>query len=102
MRGAGMKLRESIAITEQKLAMLNSRGWQCEVCGKAVTLESCQLGHIIPKYKYLVKRYGKAVIHHPLNMKIVCGNTCNDAVMRKPATNPIYTDELIALIRSKL
>ena len=36
-----------------------------------------QLAHRIKKSKANIKKYGKEIIHHPLNMKAVCGLECN-------------------------
>lgn len=97
-----MKERESIKIYEQKLSMLNSRGYQCQVCGKPICLNECQLAHIIPATKNNLHEFGKAIIHHPLNLKLVCSLKCNSAVLKSPATHPMEARDLVELIRSKL
>jgi len=97
-----MTRRESIACYEQKIAMLNSRGYFCEVCGKPITPTTCQLAHIIPQTKNNLRAYGKRVLHHPLNLKLTCCLKCNSAVLKQPATHPIECRDLIELIRSKL
>lgn len=52
---------------------------RCRHCGKPVAWPG-QLAHLIPQSKAMLRRYGKEVIHHPLNLALVCGLACNDAV----------------------
>lgn len=94
--------RESLAIYEQKLAMLNDRGYVCQVCGKEINVHTAQMAHIMASSKSNIKKYGKEVIHHHLNLKLVCGLKCNSAVLKSPATHPIECRDLVELIRSKL
>jgi uncharacterized protein with PIN domain len=51
-----MTTREQVR--ETKLRLLNQRGSRCEVCGKQLALDTCQLAHRIPKTKYNLKTYG--------------------------------------------
>jgi hypothetical protein len=97
-----MTLKERMDMIEQKTKMLNERGWKCEVCGKPLTLDGCQLAHKMPKSKRNLKIYGKGVIHHPLNMACVCSLKCNDAVLMNIATNPIESRNLIGRIKEAL
>jgi hypothetical protein len=50
----------------------------CAVCHGG---PSTQLAHRIGQGKHNLKRYGRAVIHHHLNMVPVCGLKCNSAVV---------------------
>ena len=97
-----MTLRESIAMYEKKISMLNSRGYRCEVCGREISPATCQLAHVIPQTKNNLRTYGKAVLHHPLNLRCVCSLKCNSAVLMQPATHPKECKELVDLIRSEL
>ncbi len=96
-----MTQRERTDMIEQKVAMLKACGWKCEVCGKPLTLDTCQLSHKIPKYARYIKQYGKKVIHHRLNMKCTCAG-CNSSVLMKPDTQPIEAQKLIDEIRGML
>ena len=60
-----------------------------------------QLAHKIPATKGYLKRYGKEVIHHPLNLATVCSLKCNDAVLLDPKTHPIEAEELIRRIKNE-
>lgn len=51
----------------------------CEVCGKPLR-DSFELAHRIPQRKHWIEKYGAAIIHHPLNMRVTCPGACNDAV----------------------
>ena len=95
-----MTTREQV--TETKLRLLNRRGSRCEVCGKPVTLESCQLAHRIPKTKRNLKTYGAKVIHHDLNLAVVCSLRCNSAALCNIATNPVEAGWIIKKIREAI
>ena len=95
-----MTTREQVMQT--KLRLLNQRGSRCEVCGKQLTLESCQLAHRIPKTKYNLKTYGAKVIHHDLNLAVVCSLRCNSAVLCNIATNPVEAGRIISEIREAI
>ena len=73
----------------------------CESCGKPLT-EGFQLAHVIPQTKHNLKEYGKEVIHHDLNLKVVCSLKCNAAVLRNLATHPVEGQELIGRIQEDL
>lgn len=75
-----MTERESFKCSELKRQMLIESDYKCQVCGRPLDL-SCQLAHIIPNTKYNLKKYGKDLIHHKLNFKIVCSLKCNAAVL---------------------
>jgi hypothetical protein len=97
-----MTAREQQEMMEQKIRMLEDCQWECEVCGKAITLHTCQLAHRIPKTKHNLKTYGKRVIHHPFNLACVCGLKCNSAVLLNPATHPLSAKELLDDIQEDL
>ena len=53
-------------------------GYRCQSCGCSVfTNGTEQLAHRVPKRKHLVRRYGEAAIHHPLNLAAACSLRCN-------------------------
>ena len=95
-----MTTREQVIQT--KLRLLNQRGSRCEVCGKQLTLDTCQLAHRIPKTKYNLKTYGAKVIHHDLNLAVVCSLQCNSAVLCNIATNPVEAGWIIKKIREAI
>ena len=93
-----MTEREKFEANEKKEKIYNARGGVCEFCRKSVTLAESQMAHRISKG--LVKKYGKEIIHHPLNLALTCGDKlgrCNDAV--NITNNPGATEKLLAEIK---
>ena len=84
------------------MRLMIDRGCKCEVCGKPLHLGNLQLAHICPATKDYLKKYGKDVIHHPLNLATVCSLKCNDAVLLDPKTHPIEAQELVRKIKDAL
>lgn len=70
--------------------------WRCKLCGKPAT----QIAHKIAQTKTWIKKYGEAVIHHPLNMESVCSLACNDAC--NIGNNPVEREKLVAKIREAI
>jgi hypothetical protein len=97
-----MTKREELAIYETRVRLLNRSGCRCEVCGKPVFLETSQIAHRIPKTKRNLKIYGKGVIHHEINLAVVCSLRCNSAVLRNIATNPVECGRIISRIKEAL
>lgn len=92
---------EQFYANERKTELCIKARWTCQVCGKHLTPSTAQLAHRIPKHKKYLKRYGKAIIHHPLNMVVTCA-ACNSSVLLDPATHPIESQELIERIKEAL
>jgi 5-methylcytosine-specific restriction endonuclease McrA len=97
---SNMTERERFEYQENRIRLMIERGCVCEVCGKPLHLGNLQLAHRIPKAKRYLKKYGKEVIHHPLNLATVCSLKCNDAVLLDPKTHPIEAAELIRRIKN--
>ena len=97
-----MKERDKIDAIEKKQQIIAERGFRCEVCGKPVSYQTAQLAHIVPSTKSYLQRYGGDIIHHPLNLAVVCSLKCNSAVLLDPKTHPIESAELIAKIKEEL
>jgi len=97
-----MTERERFVYQENRIRLMVERGCKCEVCGKPLHLGNLQLAHICPATKGYLKKYGKEVIHHPLNLATVCSLKCNDAVLLDPKTHPIEAKELIEKIKEEL
>ena len=61
------------------------QGGKCAACGKYFKAnEKIELAHLLPQRKHIMKRYGKEIIHHPMNMKLTHSGDCNDAVQMSP------------------
>ena len=93
-----MTSRESLEVTEMKIRLHAERGGYCQTCMKPVSVEQTQLAHRVPKTKGNLKKYGKQIIHHELNLAITCSLECNAAVL----IHGLPEDDLIARIRFEL
>lgn len=72
---------------------------KCWVCRKPVPWPG-QLAHRIPQSRAMLRRYGVAVIHHPINLRLVCGLACNDAV--SISNHPVQERELVRRIEYEI
>ena len=82
-------------IREQKLV---EQSGKCAACGKYFKFgEKIELAHIIPQRKWTIKMYGKAVIHHPMNMKATHSGDCNSAVQMSPNKSELMMKHVQAI-----
>ena len=95
-------MNKSLKIYETQILLYERARGLCENCGKPVMFANMQIGHKIPQYKRYIEMYGEDIIHHPLNLAMVCSNRCNDAVLLDPKTHPIEAQELIEKIKEEL
>lgn len=89
-----MTERESFRISEQKAVLLERDHWTCRVCGQAAN----QLAHRIPQSKMNIKKYGKHVIHHSLNLVSVCSLRCNSSVIINGLEEKSLVADILALL----
>ena len=95
-----MTEREQFELDEFKLRMLTEHPY-CEQCLlMGVVRPATQLAHRIPQTKHNLATYGKAIIHHPLNIACVCGLACNAAVNIEH--RPMAKAQLIAEIQDDM
>ena len=59
--------------TQRKIALENAN-YRCQICG---TKKATQTAHILPRYTYLVKKYGSEILDHHTNLMAVCDLKCN-------------------------
>ena len=71
-----MTEREAFNFRELKLHILAQQQGKCLFCDAQAT----ELAHRISKSKRNLKRYGKAVIHHPRNLIGTCSR-CNQLAL---------------------
>jgi hypothetical protein len=65
---------------ESRLEIFKRDKFKCH-CGNAITRYGTpQLGHRIKQSKCNLSKYGKEIIHHPLNMTSCCSIACNARV----------------------
>lgn len=75
--------------------------YKCESCGLYVNrYGTAQVAHRIPQTKRNILKYGKRVIHHPLNLAATCCLECNAAVDIR--NHPIEIAALVKKIRRAL
>jgi len=70
---------------------------RCGVCKQAPII---QLAHRIPQSKAMIRKYGKAVIHHRRNLVGVCCLACNDKA--SISNHPVAIAKLVAAITDEL
>lgn len=71
---------------------------KCALCDKPMQ----QLAHVIGQGDLNVARYGLEVIHHPDNIRGVCGLEHNAAVSISPIAKPHTAGIHVAKIRKKI
>ena len=83
-----------------RLEIFERDNFQC-VCGKSVyAYGTPQLGHVVPQRKHFLKRYGKEIIHHPMNLVSTCSLKCNASV--SIGGKPLEIAELVEKIKQEL
>jgi hypothetical protein len=85
---------------ETRVAIYNAQGGRCAECGKRLAFSSFQLAHRIPQRKWCIRKWGKTVIHHPLNMAAVCSLRCNAAIQINPDSQ--YAVDLAVYITERI
>ena len=76
-----MTEREKLRIQDVRLEVFTRAKWRCEFCGEPVQRYGTpQTAHRIPQNTRNLIRYGKAVIHHPMNLAAECCLECNAAL----------------------
>lgn len=75
-----MTEKESSNIEVVRKYLLARNNYRCEVCNAPINELNCQLAHRIISSKNNLKKYGKVIIHHYLNLATVCSLYCNAKV----------------------
>lgn len=59
-----------------------SQGRRCAHCGASLELVRTELAHRIPQTKGNLRKYGPEIIHHKMNMALVClrSDRCNSGM----------------------
>jgi len=92
---------EVIAATRRQL--WREQHGKCGHCGCTLLqgpYDVWQLAHVLPQDKPMLKLYGEAVIHHPLNLRLVCSEYCNARVSMR--NHPEFEREHVAKIREAI
>lgn len=76
-----MTERKQFEILEQRAEIFKRDCYTCQHCRSSIfEYGTPQLAHRVAQTKANLKKYGKAVIHHPLNMVSACSLECNAAM----------------------
>ena len=92
--------REMFRVAEMKNYVARREQYKCFQCGNATPLGQGQLAHRVGQGKLNIRLYGKAVIHHPKNIRWVCSLPCNQKVSID--SRPLDVAELVKKIESEL
>lgn len=92
--------REALEYEEKRTYLYNKAGGYCEVCGKPVGFNTFHWAHRIPQNDMNLKKYGKEVIHHPLNAAVTCGLYCNGRVSIR--NHELCIEKLVYKIQEEL
>lgn len=80
-----MDYNEQIKIQELKYLKYIEQGGNCAFCGEPfLSYEYGELAHILPQRNWILKKYGKEIIHHKLNLKLTHPGRCNSGVQMSP------------------
>lgn len=93
-----MTTRERIALDELRIQIHARSGGRCEVCGKPIAVTETQLAHRIPQSKMNLKKYGKEIIHHRMNLAATCSLRCNAQAI----VHGVAEDHLVSWIRDDI
>ncbi len=82
-------------IRENKLVEQNGK---CAACGKYFKNgEKIELAHILPQRRWILKMYGEAIIHHPMNMRLTHAGDCNARVQMSPNKSELVMKHVQAI-----
>jgi hypothetical protein len=97
-----MNFYDEERIQEIRQAKLIDQHGKCAACGKYFKYgEKIELAHVLPQRRWIIKMYGEAVIHHPMNMKATHSGDCNAAVQMSPHKSELVMKHVQA-IESKI
>ena len=91
-----MTERQQLNLEDQKKRIFAIYGGRCACCGKPAT----QLAHQIPQTKRFLRKYGREVIHHRMNLLPVCNLRCNAKV--DIGNRPLVVKQLVIDIRKAM
>jgi hypothetical protein len=72
--------RQKLAIHEERLAIYERDNGICQHCGRPVNINQFEVAHRICSSKLNIKRFGKAIIDHPLNKATAHPGGCNSGL----------------------
>jgi hypothetical protein len=87
-----------------KREMLREQHGKCAFCGKILhDSVMSDLSHILPQRKWILKKYGEDIVHHPLNMKVTCHtDACNNGVQMSPNKTKLVEAHVEVIVQAIL
>jgi 5-methylcytosine-specific restriction endonuclease McrA len=84
---------------ETKELVFERDHWTCKHCSKPIRSEQAQLAHLIPQRKNNLRKWGKAIIHHPDNFRSACSLECNNAMQ---VNGPLEQERIVLYITMRI
>jgi hypothetical protein len=72
--------RQKLALHEERLAIYERDNGICQHCGRPVNINQFEVAHRIANTVLNKKRFGKAIVDHPLNKAIAHPGGCNSGL----------------------
>lgn len=88
--------RKRLATYEERLAIYSRDGGICQHCHAPVSIHAFEVAHRIAQGKANRKKWGDAIIDHPLNKAITHRDACNSGM--NIGHNPMACAVLVAKI----
>ncbi len=100
-----MTARDKLEANDRREAIFERDGYRCHHCGGSIyKYGTPQLAHRIPATKMNLKKYGREIIHHPLNLLSCCSiGICNDSALigNNPIAREALIDEIVEAIDAR-
>lgn len=85
---------------DERAAIYRRDHARCQACGHLVAVDSFELAHRIADSVAMRKKYGSAIIDHPLNRCVTHRGACNSAVL--VTHNPVAREALVDRIFAEI
>ena len=97
-----MTEREAFEMREKIERKAEDQDWLCAECDRSLHAPGAvlQWAHGFPQTDGNIAKYGEAVVHHPLNGKVVCSLKCNQTASRR--NEPLWEAQMVRIIRETI
>jgi len=91
---------EKLEANDRREEIFARDNWTCRICGKPLRAGIPQLAHRIAATQANIKKYGREIIYHSLNMWSTCSLDCNSHcnIGNRPVERELLIDEILAAI----
>ena len=76
-------------LTDKTLAYTDQNG-KCWFCMLPMHFEHCELAHRVPQRKWVLAKWGPAVVHHRRNMALTHPGSCNAMAQMDPESRQAF------------